>query len=87
MSSEDRERLARIIGEFASRVIDLPAENRDDYIGEAVRRIRDLYRDRYRTDAEALVEAAEFSDRLERWIRQTLEILEAEDPGEIPSSA
>jgi amphi-Trp domain-containing protein len=68
MSPGDREKLAGIIGQFASRVVALSPEEREEFIGEAVGRIRSLYGERHRSDPEALAEAKEFSDQV--WIRK-----------------
>jgi hypothetical protein len=80
LSPGDREKLAGIIGQFASRVVALSPEEREEFIGEAVGRIRSLYGERHRSDPEALAEAKEFSDQLERWIRETVALLEGEEP-------
>lgn len=80
MGPGDREKLAGIIGQFASRVVALPPEKREEFICDAVGRIRSLYRERHRSDPEALAEAEAFSDQLERWIRETVGLLQGEEP-------
>jgi hypothetical protein len=83
MGPGDREKLAGIIGQFASRVVALSPEEREEFICDAVDRIRSLYRERHRSDPEALAEAREFSDQLERWIRETVALLEGEEPEDL----
>ena len=81
MSAEEREKLATMIGEFATQVVERPPAEREEFIRQAVGRVRSMYRGRYRTDALALVGAQEFSDRLEDWIRQTVASLEQDGTG------
>jgi len=82
MSPEDREKLARIIGQFAPKLVDHPVPEREGLISSGMSRLRDTYRERYADDAEALKEAMAFLDALEGWTRETVDAFEDGEDGE-----
>ena len=75
MTDEERRKFALIIGDFAARAALLPPQERPAFINDAVARVRDFYREKHRDNADALVEMGEFVDQLERYIHQTVELL------------
>ena len=71
---EHKDRLAGVVGAIAWRSVQLPAEERAGYIWLTLQRVREMYT--LQCGEMEPREAEELADHLQKWIEETVQMLE-----------